>query len=105
MDRYIVKYWQKDQTEADAVTDTLSPDDLQELTARYELLYSIRDSFTPDKQGSADHQQMIQSNTQLADNNSVHRIATKYSAMNCYWQVLDTTTNLVKSGNTQLPTS
>jgi hypothetical protein len=84
MDRYIVKYWMKNQTSADAVTDALNSNDLQDLTDRYVTLKTISSQFTSDQLGSERHQNMIKANTSLANNQVLSRIAAKYSATDCY---------------------
>jgi hypothetical protein len=89
--------------QADAITDALNSTDLQDLTDRYAALKTISSQFTPDQLGSEQHQNMIKANASLANNRVLSRIAAKYSAMDCYWEAIDTNTNLVKAGNTQTP--
>jgi len=103
MNQYIVKYWTKEQTPADALTDTLSTTDCQELETRFQVLQTIKGMFADHDLGSEAHMKMVRNNSQLAQNQSLNRIAAKYSAMNCYWQLWDTAANIIKANNTQLP--
>jgi len=103
MDRFIIKYWAKDKTIADAVTDNLSTQDLQDAISKFNLLTEIQNSLPESEIGSAKHAEMIRFSPELANNSVTNRIGYKYLTMNVYWQLIDTTDNSVRATNTNPP--